>query len=582
MSAPVTLPEILDEFSELEERDEQSQYLVELGETLGPFPDQDRTEENRVLGCQSKVWVVADEVAGDPQRLRFIADSDAPMVRGLVALLLAAYSGKTPQEIVEFPIEATFEQLKLASFLSPMRSNGLHSMVKRIQAIAREAWERQRSGQGSPPPRVTTSSPALPPTMPLLSPRPAAPLDVARIRQDFPLLERTLERGRKLVYLDNAASTLRPLPVLRAMDDVERRHYSNVHRGGHTLAAETTALYEQARERVRRLLNARAPQEIIFTAGTTAAINIVARSWGDANLRPGDEIVLTKMEHHSNIVPWQQLAQRAGAVIHWVPFTDRGELELEAFDRVLGPRTKLVSFVAVSNVFGTINPVREIVAKAHAAGALALVDAAQCVPHTAVDVQTWDCDFLAFSGHKMAGPSGVGALYGKEAILEQMPPFLGGGSMIHRVTTEGFVPAGLPHRFEAGTPMIVPAIGLGAAVEYLEKIGLSAIHAHEQMLTAYAHGLLTDIPGLRVLGPEPARKGGLATFTLEGVSATQLAWQLDGRGIAVRAGHHCAMPLHDCLGLEATCRASFYFYNCPAEIEALAEGLQAAAKAGRR
>ncbi len=581
----VSLDEIREEFVELDDREEQGRYLVEIGERLPPFPEAARREENRVLGCQSKVWLIAGDEGGSA-KLNFRADSDAPMVRGLVAMLLATYNGKTPRQIVEFPIEELFEQLHLKSLLSPMRSNGLHSMVLAIRALAEAKLQadaglepngqtangqmshgQANNGQAA---EVKTGRHEVPQ---ILLP-PATALDVERLRMDFPILQRRLEKNRPLIYLDNGASTQRPLAVLDAMADIERRSYSNVHRGGHQLAAESTLAYEHAREAVRRFINARLPQEVLFTGGTTAGINLVARSWGDANVRAGDEIVLTMMEHHSNIVPWQQLAERTGCVIRWVPFTERGELDLEEFANILGPKTKLVAVTAVSNVFGTINPIEEIIEKAHAVGAKVLIDAAQSVPHIPTDVQALDCDFLAFSSHKMCGPGGVGILYGKEAILESMPPFMGGGSMIHRVTLEGFTPASLPHRFEAGTPMIVDAVGLGAAIEYLEHVGLNRIHAYEQMLTAHAHAQLTSIPGLHMIGPEPARKGGIATFIVDGQSASDLAWKLDGKGIAVRAGHHCAMPLHDRISQPGTCRASFYLYNTLSEIDALAEAIR--------
>ena len=560
MPTSVSLDDILTEFADLDDRSDQANYLIELGEALPPFPDAFRTEANRVQGCQSQVWFVADVLNGSG-RLRFRADSDAPIVSGLVAVLLAAYSEKTPREIVDLDIEATFRQLQLQSLLSPMRSNGLASMVLRIKELAR----RQLAAAE---PRET------PAVAEVLPSRPTRQFDIAAIRADFPILQRTLERGRKLVYLDNGASTQRPTAVLEAMLDVEQNRYGNVHRAGHTLAAETTERFEQARESIRKLLNARKTQEIIFTAGTTAGINLVARSWGDANVRAGDEILLTTLEHHSNIVPWQQLAARTGARIVWVPFDDNGEVTVAAVSEKLSAKTKLVALAAISNVLGTITPVREIITQAHAQGAKVLVDAAQSVPHMATDVQQLDCDFLAFSGHKMAGPTGIGALYAKEALLLEMPPFLGGGSMIQHVTCEGFTPADLPHKFEAGTPAIVPAIGLGAAVEYLQAFGFDAIHAHEQELTALAYELVAKIPGVRILGPEPAKRGGLLTFVVAGKAASDIAWQLDGDGIAVRAGHHCALPLHQQLEIPASCRASFYLYNTREEVEQFASSLQ--------
>src|SRR6185312_9878399 len=303
------------------------------------------------------------------------------------------------------------------------------------------------------------------------------------------------------------------------------------HRAGHRLAVESSAHYESARESVRQLINARSPTEIIFTPGTTAAINLVARSWGDTNVKAGDEILLTMMEHHSNIVPWQELAQRTGCKIRWAPITDDYKIDLDAFERLLSPRTRLVAVTAVSNVLGTINPIDQIMEVAHAAGTVVLVDAAQAVPHEPIDVRARNVDFLAFSGHKMLGPSGVGVLYGREELLDRMPPFLGGGSMIKRVTTEGFEPADLPYKFEAGTPVIVPAIGMGKAIQYLQKIGMESIRAHELVLTRQAHAMLAEIPGLRILGPEPEHKGGLVTFVLEGIHPDDVSKALDVQGI---------------------------------------------------
>jgi cysteine desulfurase/selenocysteine lyase len=344
-------------------------------------------------------------------------------------------------------------------------------------------------------------------------------------------------------------------------------------------------MYEGAREKVARMIHAPSPQEVIFTSGATAGINLVARSWGDANVRAGDEILVTEMEHHSNLVPWHQLAERVGAVIRYIPLTEDGRLELAELDRLLGARTRLVAVTAVSNVLGTINPIGEIVRRAHDAGAVVLVDAAQSVPHQSTDVAAWGCDFLAFSGHKMLGPTGIGVLYGKRALLEAMPPFLGGGGMIKSVRVDCFEPASVgdetdlrPARFEAGTPPIAEAIGLGAAVDYVSRIGLEAIRRHEQELTRRAHRVLENIPGVRILGPRPDQKAGIVSFTLTGPNGAlhghDVAEELDRRGIAVRASHHCAEPLHLRYGVDATVRASFYLYNTPEEIDLLGEVLQ--------
>jgi len=396
------------------------------------------------------------------------------------------------------------------------------------------------------------------------------------LRNDFPILNGDLHPGQSLAFLDNAASTQRPVQVIDAISTVYQRDYANVHRGIHTLSERSTELYEQAREKVRALIGAEHAREIIFTQGTTASINLVARSWGDENLRPGDEVLTTVMEHHSNLVPWQQAVGRSGAVLRHVPLTDDGRLNMEAFDRLLSERTKLVAVASVSNTLGTINPIEQIVARAHAAGAVVLVDAAQSVPHQPTDVRAWDADFVAFSGHKMLGPSGVGVLYGKEGLLDAMPPFFGGGSMISEVQFDRFTPAELPAKFEAGTPPIVPVIAMSAAIEYLNRVGLDAIHRHEQTLTRRAYDALAGVEGLRILGPAPEHRSGLVSFVFERIHAHEFAQVLNDRfGIAVRAGHHCTQPLHALLGITASTRASFYLYNRPEEVDRLLEGVVA-------
>ncbi len=396
------------------------------------------------------------------------------------------------------------------------------------------------------------------------------------LRDDFPILHNQVLENHPLVFLDNAASTQRPAQVIDAIRNVYEHDYANVHRGIHTLSERSTELYEEAREKVRGLLNAEHAREIIFTSGTTGSINLVARSWGGANLKPGDEILLTVMEHHSNLVPWQQIAAQTGAVLRHVPLTEEGRLDMEAFDRLLTDRTKLVAVASISNALGTINPIDEITTKAHDAGALVLVDAAQSVPHLPTDVRGTDVDFLAFSGHKMLGPSGVGILYGKESLLDAMPPFLGGGSMINEVRLDSFTPAELPAKFEAGTPPIVPAIGMSAAIDYLNAIGLDAIGRHEHYLTQMAYEALSKIEGLTILGPGPEHRTGLISFVFEKIHAHEFAQVLNDQfGIAVRAGHHCTQPLHTLLGITASTRASFYLYNQPSDVERLVEGIAA-------
>ncbi|OHB75275.1 MAG: cysteine desulfurase [Planctomycetes bacterium RBG_16_64_10] len=407
-------------------------------------------------------------------------------------------------------------------------------------------------------------------------------LDPVALRADFPILQRHVHGDQPLVFLDNAASTQRPRQVIQVMVDMYEKYYANVHRGIHWLSEQSTDLYEQAREKVRGLINAASAEEIIFTPGTTASINMVARSWGDHNIQAGDEIVLSVMEHHSNLVPWQQLAERTGAVLKHVPITDDGRLVMEDLPELLTERTRLVSVTAVSNVLGTINPLDEMIRRAHDAGALVLIDAAQYVPHHPTDVQALDADFLAFSGHKMLGHSGIGVLYGRREILDAMPPFLGGGGMIHEVKLDRFTPGELPAKLEAGTPPIVPAIAMGAAIDYLTAVGLDAIEAHEQALTRHAHAVLGAIPGVRILGPPPPYKAGIVSFTLEKIHPHDVAQVLDRHGIAVRAGHHCTQPLHERLGIMASTRASFYLYNTRSEIDQLGEALLQTKRVFRR
>lgn len=398
-------------------------------------------------------------------------------------------------------------------------------------------------------------------------------MNVERIRTDFPILSREVRPGVGLVYLDSTATAQKPLSVLEAMERFYRRSNANIHRGVHTLAEEATADYEQARLDVAHFIGAASPREIIFTRNATEAINLVAQSWGRANLQPGDLLILTEMEHHSNLVPWQMLATERSLRLEFISVTDDGLLDLDVYRRLLAQSPRLVAFTQMSNVLGTINPAQEMIQLAHAAGALTLVDGAQSVPHLPVDVQALGADFLVFSAHKMCGPTGIGVLYGRQALLEAMPPFLGGGDMIRRVYLRSFAASELPHKFEAGTPAVAEAIGLGAAVRYLKDLGMAAVQEHEQELVHYALQALAQVPGLRVLGPGADLKGAVTAFTLEGIHPHDVAQILDREGIAVRAGHHCAMPLHDRFKLPATTRASFYLYNTPAEVDRLVLGL---------
>ncbi|HML41093.1 MAG TPA: cysteine desulfurase [Bellilinea sp.] len=398
-------------------------------------------------------------------------------------------------------------------------------------------------------------------------------LDAEKIREDFPVLTRETTPGKRLVYLDSTATSQKPAAVLDAMDTYYRAHNANIHRGVHTLAEEATAMYEDAREKIAVFIHANSPREIVYTRNTTESINLVAQTWGRRNIQTGDVIILTEMEHHSNLVPWQMLAEEKGARLEFIPVSRDGFLDLDVYRQLLTLNPKLVAFTQMSNVLGTITPAKEIITLAHAAGALALVDGAQSVPHLPVDVHDLNADFLAFSAHKMLGPTGIGALYGKEALLEAMPPYMGGGDMIKKVFLRSFTPNDLPHKFEAGTPAIAEAVGFGAAVDYLSAIGMEAVAQYEHAMISYALEALSEVPQLEVFGPAAEYKGGVASFTLPYVHPHDVAQILDSEGVAVRAGHHCAMPLHEKFNIPATTRASFYIYNTPAEVDALVRGL---------
>ncbi len=397
--------------------------------------------------------------------------------------------------------------------------------------------------------------------------------DVATIRADFPILQREVRPGVPLAYLDSTATAQKPLAVIQAMDDYLRCSNANIHRGVHTLAEEATSLYEGAREKIARFINSPSPRQVIYTRNTTESINLVAYSWARTNLKTGDLVILTEMEHHSNLVPWHMLQMERGIRLEFIPVTESGLLDLDEYKKLLEQNPKLVSFTQMSNVLGTINPAKEMIRLARAAGAVTLVDGAQSVPHFAVDVQTLDVDFLAFSAHKMCGPTGIGALYGKASLLEAMPPFLGGGDMIREVKLRSFKPNTLPHKFEAGTPAIAEAVGFGAACDYLTSIGMDNIAAHEHEITEYALERLEEIPGVKLFGPSSQDKGGVAAFTLEGVHPHDVAQILDGDGVAVRAGHHCAQPLHEKFNIPATSRASFYLYSTKEEVDRLVDGI---------
>ncbi len=417
---------------------------------------------------------------------------------------------------------------------------------------------------------VSSLVPAAPPS------RPTAPFDIEAVRADFPILRQRI-RGKPLVYLDNAATSQKPQAVIDAVTRFYSAENANIHRGVHYLSERATAAYDDVRERVAKFINARSSRQIIFTKGTTEGINLVAQSYGRPRLKPGDNIVITAMEHHSNIVPWQLLCEQTGAQLKAAPINDAGELDVVGLEELLTDRTRLVALVHLSNALGTINPIKRVIALAHAQGIPVLVDGAQAAPHIPIDVQDLDCDFYAFSGHKVFGPTGVGVLYGREALLEEMPPYQGGGDMIATVTLQRSTWAPLPAKFEAGTPMIAQVTGLGAALEYVDGVGLDRIAAWEHELLAYATDRVVEIDGLRIIGTA-RHKASVLGFVMNDVHPHDIGTILDDQGIAIRAGHHCAQPVMERLGVPATARASFAFYNTLEEVDALLDGLHTVKK----
>jgi cysteine desulfurase/selenocysteine lyase len=408
--------------------------------------------------------------------------------------------------------------------------------------------------------------------MSTLSSEVTAPFDVEKLREDFPVLKQTIH-GKPLVYLDSAATAQKPYAVIEAIRHFHEVDCANIHRGVHELSQRSTAAYEETRVKAKRFLNSRFTDELIFVRGTTEGINLVASSWGRKNVKAGDEIIVSAMEHHSNIVPWQMLCEEAGATLRVIPMNERGELLLEEYAKLLNPRTRMVAVNHVSNALGTINPVAEIIRMAHAAGALALIDGAQAVPHMKVDVQALDADFYTFSGHKVVGPTGIGILYGKRVLLNAMPPYQGGGDMIKSVTFEKTIYNDLPYKFEAGTPNIAGGIGLGAALDYLTRVGIEKIAEYEHALLAYGTEALSRIQGLHLIGTA-REKASVLSFVIDGLHPHDIGTVLDQQGIAVRTGHHCAQPVMDFFQVPATTRASLAFYNTFAEIDALVEGIK--------
>lgn len=576
----LTLPELVEEFEFLGEWEEQCRYLIELGEQLPDLPAAEKNDTNRVYGCQARVWLVPETRQTD-DRIWFHAKSDARLVDGLIVILSLLFNGKTAREVLATDVRGPFKQLGLEAHLVPQRRNGLYAMVERVRSLAQARIDQSDSPQvqtlATPASRVSTPSVAVvpqPSPTPSASIKPQAKLfDVAAMRAQFPVLQQTNSAGRAIVYLDSASSSQKPRAVIEKELEVYEQYYANAYRGVYRFGDRVSRELDAVRERVAGFMGAASVEEVFFTSGTTMGMNLIAHAWGRKFLRPGDEILLTIAEHHANIVPWQWVAQHTGAIVKFAPLTSTGDFDRDAFSQLITPRTKVVSVTAVSNVLGTVMPLADIVRQARHVGALMVVDAAQSAAHLPLDVVQADLDFVAFSGHKLYGPSGVGVCYGKRALLEAMDPFLCGGHMISQVSVDGFQLAPLPAKFEAGTPAIAQAIALGAAIDFLQTIGLEAVHAHEQQLLGYALERLSSVPGLRMFGPRTLSRGAIVPFVIDGAAAQDIASLLDVSGVCVRHGHHCTMPLHDWLGEPATIRASFGIYNTLADVDRLVDGL---------
>ena len=571
----LTIDELVEEFDFLGEWEDQCEYLIELGRELPDLPAEDKVPANIVPGCQARVWLVPTVQEVDGRTVIDIrAKSDAMIVDGLIVVLLTLFGGKSPKEILATDPGAAFARLGLESHLVPQRRNGLHAMVRRVREIAQSTL-----GESSDRPAVSV------PSLDVSEPqRPAGRsdrLNVQAVRRDFPVLQQTVSSGVPVVYLDSASSAQKPRAVIDKEREVYEEYYANAYRGVYRFGDRVSRELEQSRETIQKFIGAERIEEIVFTAGTTMSINIVAQAWGRKFLKPGDEILLSVIEHHENLVPWQFIAQATGAVLKYIPMQPDGQLDIARLDDLLTARTKMVAVTGMSNVLGTVPPVGEIIRRAKKVGAKVLIDGAQSVPHMPVNVAQEGIDFLAFSGHKLYGPTGVGVLYGRRDLLEEMDPFLCGGHMISEVTQQGFQVAELPAKFEAGTLPIAQAIALGTAINYVSGLGLCAIHTHEQTLLRYATQRLSEVPGLKLYGPSTAHKGAIFSFTMDGMAAQDVAQLLDLKGVCVRHGHHCTMPLHQELCVPATVRASLAFYNTTDDVDSLIDALQfARSKAG--
>ncbi|MEQ9408682.1 MAG: SufS family cysteine desulfurase [Fuerstiella sp.] len=602
----ITLDEIFEEFEDLDPRD-QSQYLLELGYDLPRFAPEQQRDCDLVHGCQSQVWLTAEAADGDDPEISFSADSDAEIVRGLITILLAAYDGRKASEILAFPVTSVFDRLRLKQYISPQRHNGLQGMVDRIRQIAASHAPAStpqtqtlplevaaRDGRGASASGHNASghnasarasgthstlgdgngrSPAVRMAEQDSEARNSA-FDPEAIRRQFPVLNQTLDDGLRPVFLDSAASAQKPQVVIDKEREVEEQYFANAYRGRYSFGARVDEELEASRERIAGFIGAASSRQIAFTPGTTATINMVAAGWGDKFVGPGDEVLITEMEHHANFVPWQQLALRKGATLKFIPLTPDGRLDLSRLDEVLTDRTKVLAVGGMSNVLGTVHPVAELTRRAHEVGAIIVVDGAQSVPHMTTDVTADDIDFLIFSGHKLYGPTGVGILYGRPDRLDEMDPILFGGHMIDRVYRDHSTWAAPPAKFEAGTPPIVQAIALGTAVKWIQDIGIEAIHRHEQQLLQTATEQLQQVAGMTIYGPDTSHKGAIVSFRMDRVHPEDLAALLDRKAVFTRHGHHCAMPLHDLLGVSATTRASFAAYNTAEDVAALTDAIQ--------
>jgi cysteine desulfurase / selenocysteine lyase len=561
----ITTEEIFEEFEDLDPRD-QSQYLLELGYDLPRFTAAQQRSEDLVHGCQSQVWLNASAAPGDDPLLTIHADSDAEIVRGLITVLLAAFSGRKASEILQINIAEVFDRLRLKQYISPQRHNGLQGMVDKIRKLAASHVAEQTE----PQPTVKSSAPAIAANVPA----PRKPFNVEEVCQQFPILNQLLADGLRPVFLDSGASAQKPQVVIDKEREVEEQYFANAYRGRYSFGARVDEELEASRQKVADFIRSATPQQIAFTPGCTATLNMIAFGWGMRHVQPGDEILITEMEHHANFVPWQQLALRTQSTLKFIPLTADGQLDMLQLDSVLTSKTKVLAVTGMSNVLGTVNPIAELARRAHAVGAIIVVDGAQSVPHMPVDVVADDVDFLVFSGHKVYGPTGVGILYGKPERLEEADATVFGGHMISRVYKDHSEWAQAPAKFEAGTLPIVQAIALGAAIDWVQQYGLEAIHQHEQNLLKLATEQLQQIPGMKIYGPHIADKGAIISFRMDNVHPEDLAAMFDRKAVMTRHGHHCTMPLHDLLGVSATTRASFAAYNTTDDIQMLIEAIQ--------